>query len=214
MYGFFNNKRIVLYDTLISQCSEEQVVAVLAHELGERGWPGLQQAARPTCSCHRNAAARLFGCSSDGVRQRAVLRGPAAQRTTRPHSAGSGGARKPSEPLTPAPAPPRAAGHWKLRHTPTLFVVGQLIMLSQFSLFAVVRSSEQVRRLPPCASPKFFQPMLKSNWRALAWPAGRCSRHLQSLLPGAGPICGMAWVFGSARCQAATASRQLLLLAS
>ncbi len=35
MYGFFKNKRIVLYDTLINQCSEEQVVAVLAHELGE-----------------------------------------------------------------------------------------------------------------------------------------------------------------------------------
>ncbi|KAK9830225.1 hypothetical protein WJX72_010439 [[Myrmecia] bisecta] len=34
MYGFFNNKRIVLYDTLIDQCSAEQVVAVLAHELG------------------------------------------------------------------------------------------------------------------------------------------------------------------------------------
>jgi hypothetical protein len=33
-YGFFNNKRIVLYDTLIKECSEEQVVAVLAH--GER----------------------------------------------------------------------------------------------------------------------------------------------------------------------------------
>ncbi|WIA16071.1 hypothetical protein OEZ85_012796 [Tetradesmus obliquus] len=34
MYGFFNNKRIVLFDTLIKECSEEQVVAVLAHELG------------------------------------------------------------------------------------------------------------------------------------------------------------------------------------
>ncbi len=34
MYGFFSNKRIVLYDTLIQQCSQEQVVAVLAHELG------------------------------------------------------------------------------------------------------------------------------------------------------------------------------------
>jgi len=34
MYGFFSNKRIVLYDTLLSQCSEEQVTAVLAHELG------------------------------------------------------------------------------------------------------------------------------------------------------------------------------------
>jgi Zn-dependent protease with chaperone function len=34
MYGFFKNKRIVLYDTLIEQCTEPQVVAVLAHELG------------------------------------------------------------------------------------------------------------------------------------------------------------------------------------
>ncbi|GLC34010.1 hypothetical protein PLESTB_000828300 [Pleodorina starrii] len=65
MYGFFNNKRIVLYDTLIQQCSEEQVVAVLAHELG----------------------------------------------------------------------------HWKLRHTPQLFVVNQVIMLSQFCLYTLVRNS-------------------------------------------------------------------------
>ncbi|GFR42647.1 hypothetical protein Agub_g3584 [Astrephomene gubernaculifera] len=65
MYGFFNNKRIVLYDTLIQQCSEEQVVAVLAHELG----------------------------------------------------------------------------HWKLRHTPLLFVVNQVVLLSQFSLFTLVRNS-------------------------------------------------------------------------
>lgn len=35
MYGFWRNKRIVLYDTLLNHCSEEQVVAVLAHELGE-----------------------------------------------------------------------------------------------------------------------------------------------------------------------------------
>ncbi|XP_030457217.1 CAAX prenyl protease 1 homolog [Syzygium oleosum] len=34
MYGFFKNKRIVLYDTLIQQCKTEEVVAVLAHELG------------------------------------------------------------------------------------------------------------------------------------------------------------------------------------
>lgn len=34
MYGFFKNKRIVLYDTLIDQCNEDQVTAVLAHELG------------------------------------------------------------------------------------------------------------------------------------------------------------------------------------
>ena len=34
MYGFFKNKRIVLYDTLVEQCKEEEVTAVLAHELG------------------------------------------------------------------------------------------------------------------------------------------------------------------------------------
>eukprot|EP00246_Nothoceros_aenigmaticus_P009360 TRINITY_DN24819_c0_g1_i1.p1 TRINITY_DN24819_c0_g1~~TRINITY_DN24819_c0_g1_i1.p1 ORF type:complete len:455 (-),score=34.42 TRINITY_DN24819_c0_g1_i1:213-1517(-) len=34
MYGFYNSKRIVLYDTLISQCNKEEVVAVIAHELG------------------------------------------------------------------------------------------------------------------------------------------------------------------------------------
>ncbi|XP_073001231.1 CAAX prenyl protease 1 homolog [Typha latifolia] len=35
MYGFFNNKRIVLYDTLIQQCkNEEEIVAVIGHELG------------------------------------------------------------------------------------------------------------------------------------------------------------------------------------
>ncbi|MED6220346.1 CAAX prenyl protease 1, variant 2 [Stylosanthes scabra] len=35
MYGFFKNKRIVLYDTLIQQCkNDDEVVAVIAHELG------------------------------------------------------------------------------------------------------------------------------------------------------------------------------------
>uniref|UniRef100_A0A1D1YLC6 CAAX prenyl protease n=1 Tax=Anthurium amnicola TaxID=1678845 RepID=A0A1D1YLC6_9ARAE len=35
MYGFFKNKRIVLYDTLIQQCTnEDEIVAVIAHELG------------------------------------------------------------------------------------------------------------------------------------------------------------------------------------
>jgi STE24 endopeptidase len=34
MYGLFSNKRIVLYDTLLEQCTEAQVAAVLTHELG------------------------------------------------------------------------------------------------------------------------------------------------------------------------------------
>eukprot|EP01126_Amoeba_proteus_P008349 TRINITY_DN13089_c0_g1_i1.p1 TRINITY_DN13089_c0_g1~~TRINITY_DN13089_c0_g1_i1.p1 ORF type:complete len:228 (+),score=20.43 TRINITY_DN13089_c0_g1_i1:661-1344(+) len=33
-YGFHKNKRIVLYDTLIEQATEDEVVAVLGHELG------------------------------------------------------------------------------------------------------------------------------------------------------------------------------------
>lgn len=33
-YGFFKNKRIVLFDTLIQQCTEDEVVAILGHELG------------------------------------------------------------------------------------------------------------------------------------------------------------------------------------
>eukprot|EP00899_Mesostigma_viride_P009196 jgi/Mesvir1/18278/Mv09543-RA.2 len=34
MFGFFKNKRIVLFDTLVNQSTPEQVVAVIAHELG------------------------------------------------------------------------------------------------------------------------------------------------------------------------------------
>ena len=34
MYGFFKSKRIVLFDTLLKQASDEEIVAVLAHELG------------------------------------------------------------------------------------------------------------------------------------------------------------------------------------
>jgi len=32
--GFGKSKRIVLYDTLIEKCTEEEIVAVLAHEIG------------------------------------------------------------------------------------------------------------------------------------------------------------------------------------
>lgn len=33
-YGFFKNKRIVLYDTLLNQLNEPEIVSVLGHELG------------------------------------------------------------------------------------------------------------------------------------------------------------------------------------
>ena len=30
-FGFFKNKRIVLFDTLLEQCGEEEILAILAH---------------------------------------------------------------------------------------------------------------------------------------------------------------------------------------
>jgi STE24 endopeptidase len=33
-FGFFKSKRIVLFDTLLEQCNNKQIVAVLSHELG------------------------------------------------------------------------------------------------------------------------------------------------------------------------------------
>lgn len=33
-YGFFNNKKIVIYDTMISQFTSDEILAVVAHELG------------------------------------------------------------------------------------------------------------------------------------------------------------------------------------
>merc|ERR1712226_1335477 len=34
MFGFGNNKRIVLFDTLIEQVEEDEILAILGHELG------------------------------------------------------------------------------------------------------------------------------------------------------------------------------------
>ena len=34
LYGFCNNKRIVLFDTLLAQCNEHEIVAILGHEIG------------------------------------------------------------------------------------------------------------------------------------------------------------------------------------
>ena len=36
-YGFFNSKRIVLFDTLLTQATNEEIVAILGHELGNWG---------------------------------------------------------------------------------------------------------------------------------------------------------------------------------
>eukprot|EP00479_Gromia_sphaerica_P014849 TRINITY_DN913_c0_g1_i2.p1 TRINITY_DN913_c0_g1~~TRINITY_DN913_c0_g1_i2.p1 ORF type:complete len:167 (-),score=26.12 TRINITY_DN913_c0_g1_i2:335-835(-) len=34
MYGFFNSKHIVIFDTLIKHSTEEEIVAILGHEIG------------------------------------------------------------------------------------------------------------------------------------------------------------------------------------
>ena len=85
MYGLFGNKRIVLYDTLIEQCTEDEIAAVLAHELG---------------------ASRAADCG----RRRA--------------------------PLFP--------GHWKLSHNLCNFVIVQVFLLTQFLLFSLVRTSDDL----------------------------------------------------------------------
>jgi STE24 endopeptidase len=42
-YGFFGNKRIVLFDTLLKQMVDTEIVAVLGHELGHwKNWHVLQ----------------------------------------------------------------------------------------------------------------------------------------------------------------------------
>lgn len=97
MYGFFNNKRIVLFDTLVEQCSVKEVVAVLAHELG----------AVLTCM----VLAVLNGVVGvDWLHDDVDLNNQCY-----------------------------TAGHWKLRHTPVLFVVGQVVLLTQLGLFSFVR---------------------------------------------------------------------------
>ncbi|KAF0705389.1 Aste57867_7056 [Aphanomyces stellatus] len=43
LFGMFNNKRIVLYDTLLAQATQDEIVAILAHELGHwKRWHTVQ----------------------------------------------------------------------------------------------------------------------------------------------------------------------------
>ncbi len=41
---------------------------------------------------------------------------------------------------------PPTPGHWKLWHTPALFVVGQAVLLSQLGLFTLVRTNTDLLR--------------------------------------------------------------------
>lgn len=122
MYGMFKNKRIVLFDTLIEQCSEEQVVAVLAHELGvlRAGICALFVTSwcRAHTSCHAGAL-----CAQEWR--------PAV---TRQHM------ERVVHPRLRARAAHRA-GHWKLSHTLQNLALTQAHLLLSFSLFAAVRTS-------------------------------------------------------------------------
>lgn len=67
--------------------------------------------------------------------------------------------------LLPSPSCARVcSGHWKLRHTPVLFVVGQVVLLAQLGLFTFVRANaEQLHRsfgFQPGVAPVFISFML------------------------------------------------------
>jgi Peptidase family M48 len=60
-FGLGKNKRIVLYDTLVEQCSPAQIVAVLAHELGVR-----KGRHRVTEICDNPCVSATLACCSSG----------------------------------------------------------------------------------------------------------------------------------------------------
>jgi hypothetical protein len=128
VYGFGSNKRIVLYDTLLSTCTEEEVVAVLAHG----GRPGRRRGCCGGAQELASAPALLQKADVNHLKRRAALATLLL-------------ACAECNPAAPHPFPlrrrPPELGHWKLRHVPTTFALGQLLTLAQFSLFAAVRSA-------------------------------------------------------------------------
>ena len=48
----------------------------------------------------------------------------------------------PSSQTTSYHTPLPLSGHWKLKHTPTLFAVNQMVLLISFGLFTFIRSSQ------------------------------------------------------------------------
>ena len=61
--GFGSKKRIVLYDTLIKEMSDEEIVAVLAHEIGHYKKKHVLEKPYILCSSYRSDAVSLFpGC--------------------------------------------------------------------------------------------------------------------------------------------------------
>jgi len=54
-YGFWKNKRIVLYDTILQQVDKDGILAILAHELGNplstHTTSHLRLLTRPSCAC-------------------------------------------------------------------------------------------------------------------------------------------------------------------
>jgi hypothetical protein len=126
MYGFWNNKRIVLYDTLCKQCDEDQVVAVLAHELG-----------------HWKLSHTLVLFAVGYAK-------PPPSPPQQPYFAACG-----QSLVDPPPPTSRITG--KLKHSSLSILseilgvcqrkhpqVGQLVTLVQFSIFTLVRTSDDL----------------------------------------------------------------------
>ena len=61
MFGFHKNKRIVLFDTLLEQVHNDEVLAILGHELGKRHGDRRAEASDGNCET-RTAEARRSGC--------------------------------------------------------------------------------------------------------------------------------------------------------
>lgn len=186
MYGFGSNKRIVVYDTLMKDCSEDQVVAVLAHGelrggLGSSRGSSRGRASSGSSSRASSGGSRCMHCKHlfhyHELRRvpNGVQRSRARQSPPQFHRQAQCPARAVALPLhaaillpqcaaqdsivpcvtrwcpiSPQPPPPPSLsaaaelGHWKLRHTPMMFAAQQVIILSQFALFTLIRNSGEL----------------------------------------------------------------------
>lgn len=142
MYGFFKNKRIVLYDTLCEQCEEDEVVAVLAHELGH--WklghtPVLFTARAPL-------SPRRFYC---GGRPDSLT---AARNRRRNRACPIWSSVLTLLPAAHCPCPSWSASSqilclsipWIVSDSTPLLQVSQAVMLLQFAMFTLVRNSDDM----------------------------------------------------------------------
>ena len=181
MYGFFKNKRIVLYDTLVEQCQEEEVTAVLAHELGEsllsQNWLTKLCCAVLCCAvlccavlCCAVLCWAVLCCVGLGLVTFVVMplhvilllfcatlccavltlallssarlaESYVAGRDDMVHVSFGGHTLAHQHFVTHSLSLLGCAGHWKLGHTPKNFVLSQVVIFAQMSLFTFTRTA-------------------------------------------------------------------------